>query len=353
VQSAREQYLALVSGPDASASYIALYADFLLRNGFMDEGTRWLKKLDQAQPYGLAAATILAKYLHGIGEPDRIKPVVDQYIKRVLERAATEEQKAGVYVAAGLLFTEVEQHQEAERWFRQAMTLVPDKVYSTLASCLLAQGRTRDAVRVCLDAAASGDPMQPAIHVANVLSSGKAAPEDFRLAEPLLKEALRVHPEDGNLLFRVAGVRVVQGSTAEAVDLYEKVLRKNPRQAVVLNNLATLLGELPGRRQEALQHIDQAIALAGEQPALLDTKGMILVEAGRFEEAVKCLKQAASVRSPDPRYTFHLALAYYRSGDLGQAEEEFRRVDPKGLNEQILTDTDRQMLAEMQRRFRP
>ena len=49
---------------------------------------------------------------------------------------------------------------------------------------------------------------------------------------------------------------------------------------LTLNNLATLLAELPGREAEAMDYVDQAIEIAGEQTFLLDTKGIILIHAG-------------------------------------------------------------------------
>ncbi len=352
-QKAREQYLALVARSEAPSSYIAMYADFLLRNDFIDEASKWLSKLEDAQPDTLSAAVILAKYMHGIGQSGRVKPVVDQYISRALQRASNDELKARIYLAAGALYSDVEQYAEAERWYRQAMPLVPRDTYPALAMCLLKQERVRDAIRVCLDAAASDKTTKPAILLATMLTNGKASAEDFALAEPLFAAVTQVFPEDANLLFNIAGVRVVQGRNTDAIELYESVLKSNPRHALVLNNLATLLAEIPDRRQQALQYIDRAIAEAGQQSALLDTKGMILVEAGNIDEAVACLKQAAAVRSPDPRYLFHLALAYYRGGDMDNARREFLRIDPADLSRQILTGSDRQMLAELQKRFSP
>jgi Flp pilus assembly protein TadD len=208
-------------------------------------------------------------------------------------------------------------------------------------------------VRVCLDAAKIDAGPQPAILAASILTRAEAEPADFQAAEPLFKDALGRHSADANLLFHVAGVRVVQGKREEAVRLYEQVLTQAPKNSLVLNNLATLLGEMPERRGEALKYIDQALAAAGSQSPLLDTKGMILVYEKRFAEAIKCLEQAAAIRNPDPRYPFHLAVAYLQAGEVEKARRTFALVDSAALGKHILTDTDKYMLEQLKKRFRP
>jgi len=350
---ARAQYLPLVAQDNPPASYVAMYAEFLFRNDFRDEGMKWLNKLEELEPDSLRSLAILLTYLHGIGQSDRARAVADPYINRALQKAATEQEKARVYIGAGMVFTAIEQHEEAERWYRRAYQIAPDKAYAGLANSLGQQGRIREAVQICIDAAKTDAGPQPAVLAASILTraEAKAAPEDFEAAEPLLQDALKRHPADANLLFHVAGVRVVQGKNDEAVKLYEAVLQQAPKNSLVLNNLATLLAETEGRRSEALDYINEALSVAGNQSPLLDTKGMILVYEERFAEAIKCLEQAAAVRNPDPRYPFHLAVAYLRAGEVEKARRTFALVDPATLAKQILTEKDKQMLVELQQRF--
>ena len=65
-----------------------------------------------------------------------------------------------------------------------------------------------------------------------MLSSSKTPTEaEFRLAEPLLAQALASHPKDADLLTAVAGVRVLQQRTDEAIDLYRRVVALKPKDA--------------------------------------------------------------------------------------------------------------------------
>jgi len=53
---------------------------------------------------------------------------------------------------------------------------------------------------------------------------------------------------------------------------------------------------------------------------LLDTKGTILLYAGQLEQAVTFLEAAAQSSDSDPRYLFHLALAYQTLGRRASQE---------------------------------
>ena len=77
-----------------------------------------------------------------------------------------------------------------------------------------------------------------------------------------------------------------------------------------------LLADIPVERPEALKLINQAIDFAGEDAALLDTKGAILLYSGRSAEAVPLLELATREPTADPRHHFHLALAYRDQGKI-------------------------------------
>ena len=209
-----------------------------------------------------------------------------------------------------------------------------------------------EAIGVCLKAAKSDTTARPAIILASILSSGQPSEEDFQRAEPLLSKALENHKNNPDLLFSLANVRIRQEKAEKAIELYQQVLGLNPKHLLTLNNLATLLSEKPDRRSEALQYIDRAIELAGTQAGLMDTKGMILVFDDKADEGVQCLEKAASSLSPDPRYHFHLAVAYHRTGKSKKAREALQNAQNGDLTGKILTPTDRKLLSELEQELR-
>jgi len=226
------------------------------------------------------------------------------------------------------------------------------KAYAPLVSALVQQGRMQDVIEVCLKAAQSDQSIQPAVVLASALVSGKAGDEECRRAEPLLQSTMEAHPDNTDLLFSLASVRIAQKQMDEVVRLYQRVLELDPKHLITLNNLATVLSELPGRGEEALETIDRAIDLAGEKPVLLDTKGMILVHEGKPEQAVPLLEAAAFSSTPDPRYHFHLAVARYRTGNADKARDALQEATGGNLKNEFLTEMDLQLLAEMEKELR-
>jgi tetratricopeptide (TPR) repeat protein len=155
------------------------------------------------------------------------------------------------------------------------------------------------------------------------------------------------------LLSNVANVRILEDRPEDALQLYRRVLELTPGdrlRVTALNNLATLAAEQPQRLGEAMKTIEQAIAIAGPQPGLLDTKAMILVYDGKAKEGVGLLEDAVR-ESHDPRYRFHLAVACFRMGDEPRARQAFKDSKEAMLTQQVLTRMDRKMLAELDRKL--
>lgn len=352
LQAARQQYIGLLGRAEPQQMHLAAYVDLLLRNDLLEEAAQRLDQLEQAAPDDPVALGLRARWMHAKGQTAQIETLIEGWATRQLKTYANDQQQeTRLCLVAGNLYSTLKQHQAAERWYRRLRKLVP-KDYGSLARSLARQGLTAEAIRLCLEAAKSDASSRPAMALAVALASGKPTADDFQLAEPLLSQTAKRLPDDVNLLFSVAGVRILQGQIQPAVELYRQVLQLKPGHVLALNNLATLLSEIPGRRKEALHYINQAIDIAGPQAGLLDTKGMILVLDGRPSEAVPLLREAASNLNPDPRYDFHLAIAYWRAGDeLQKARDALRKAHDGDLNGQILTQTDRQLLKELEQKL--
>ncbi len=353
---ARQQYLKLAGVEKPSAAHLASYVELLLRHDRFDEADPWLKKLEGISPHDLGAAALRARWLRGKGQPEKIEPLVELVAKGLakelekLEPAKRKVQEAELAFAVGNLYSAVEQYPAAERWYRRLLALQPGR-FESLAVVLAQQGRAGKAIELCRNAAQSDHTARPAVTLALALLAGKPSAEDFRLAEPVLTEAAADHKDDVELLSAVASVRVVQQRLDEAVGMFRQVLALKPADVGTLNNLATLLAEQPDKRQEALEYVDRAIQIAGPQPGLLDTKGMILVFQKKPDEAVPLLEEAAAGPQSDPRYHFHLAVAYDRAGEAGKARAALLAARKGNLTQSVLTPSDREMLAALEKKL--
>jgi tetratricopeptide (TPR) repeat protein len=271
---------------------------------------------------------------------------VEPAAKRLLERVKDDKQRAAILQGFGRLYASNEMWPSAESWYRKLYAQEPG-AFEPLVGVLTQQGRTMEAVQICEEAAKAEDSSRGAAVAVSVLASGKATAKEVQRAEMLITSALERFPKDLRLLFNVATLRVMQGRTDDAAKLFRLVVDINPRHVLALNNLATLLSEQPDQRKEALRLIDRAIEITGSEAALFDTKGTILIFDDQSSKAIEFLKAAVDGPDADPRYRFHLALAYKDVNEIEKARSELEQALQKNLDKQILTPTEQNMLSEL------
>jgi Flp pilus assembly protein TadD len=198
---------------------------------------------------------------------------------------------------------------------------------------------------------ADGSLLQPAMTLTSVLLAGQPKDEDLRTAEAYLAKAAEKHKDNAKLLVSLGNLRVAQNRIPDAEQLFERAIQLEPNNVLTLNNLATIQADQPTKLGEALKHIERAIDLAGPQAGLADTKGYVLLQDGKADQAVSWFQEAVRLPNPDPRYRLHLAAAYLRMGKKDEARGEFGKVRPSELSRQIMTPAERAMLEELAKQF--
>jgi len=114
---------------------------------------------------------------------------------------------------------------------------------------------------------------------------------------------------------------------AEAIEVYEKMLRKDQRASQATNNLAMLLSD----KEHAPQGLPRARQLinnlTGEDtPAYLDTIGWVMLQSGDPGAAVLALKKAAKRAPGIATIRYHLGKAHYQAGDLAKAQQQLQEA---------------------------
>ena len=140
----------------------------------------------------------------------------------------------------------------------------------------------------------------------------------LRLAErsaevlDLLENWVVEHPEDVIGRLALAGQLQTAGSEDAALRAYDAVIAAHPNNVVALNNAAWLAAQ----RQEsrALELAERAAELAPDNPAVLDTLGMVLLRRNREAEAIGHLEKAAELAPRAPEIHVHLAEAFAQAG---------------------------------------
>jgi len=156
------------------------------------------------------------------------------------------------------------------------------------------------------------------LHAASSLA-GKTDEVDKRLAQ-WLKES----PDDAAIGMYSADVNLRNGKYKNAADQYEVLLKKQPENLLVLNNLAWAYQQLKDPR--ALETAERAYKVRPDNPAVADTLGWMLVEQGTTPRGLELLQKAVAAAPKSPEIRFHLAQAWMKSGDKVKAREELERL---------------------------
>ncbi len=333
--------------PKDDANYLALVIQAQVLTGAASRSEPWLKKLQGVEPASsLRPIALRAQVAQSLDPKANIEDLIGPQAERLLASAQTPAEKQRLYSTVGDVYAGLKRYAAAEQWYRKLTAEAP-KQYPVVVAALARQGRIREGIELCVQAAAADDTVQPALVLATILADSAATEEDRRYAEPHLAAALQKFEKDARLLYAAALVRVVQARENESIDLFRKVVQINPRFVPALNNLAMMLAERPADQAEALRLIDEAIAIAGKDPNLLDTKGAILVYCGRTRDAVPLLESATRDAKADPRHHFHLAVAYHDQGKTQEAKTHLQIALQRELGAQVLTPTDQRLLGNL------
>lgn len=117
----------------------------------------------------------------------------------------------------------------------------------------------------------------------------------FDAAQREVSAWLERHPRDVRTLLGIGEVWQRRGDYQTAVQWYRRAVDLPPPNPAALNNLAWALGKTGDA--SALATARQALALAPNDPAILDTAGTLNVQFGDASEGVKQLEDAVA-RSP-------------------------------------------------------
>lgn len=324
---AYEQLLALSRQDDAAVSDLVRYAEFLLRNEgeqpqFADYAEPILTRLEQDPLNRVSAVRLRLAALSKLPATQRTARN-RQIIDRAAKRFVTEEKDAVLR--------------------RDTLT--------KLLVLLARQEMSDEAFRLVSEAHVCSE-LDTAIALADALT---LLPGDSQLSQkgaPILKSALEKSPRSAELLYSMGNLRYVSGARGEAIALYRRSLEVRPNDKLTLNNLALALGDRKDGIAEGLTTINRALEKFGNDVTLLDTKGQLLVLAGRSREGLTILAEAASVQGSDALLLLHLANAYLAMGNSAEARTTYRRAQLFNVGSQVVTAGDRAIVERLEAQIR-
>jgi tetratricopeptide (TPR) repeat protein len=131
---------------------------------------------------------------------------------------------------------------------------------------------------------------------------------------------------------------------------YDKALKLNADNAMVLNNYAYFLSLDERDLERALTMITRALALSQNNATYLDTMAWVLYKLGRYSEAKKYMQQALSLdRSQASEYALHYGDILYALGEEFMAKTYWRKALERGADKE---EIERRFLPEKEKQKR-
>jgi putative PEP-CTERM system TPR-repeat lipoprotein len=147
-------------------------------------------------------------------------------------------------------------------------------------------------------------------------------------AQKFAGEWVRRHPDDGSFVFYLGGVALAQGDFAQAESRFRESVNIDPQNALAYNNLAWLL--ITQKKPGALDMANKAVALAPQEPAVLDTQALVLAEANQLAKAIETAERVVKLAPEAPVYRLNLAKLYVKSGQKQKARSELDQLAQLG-----------------------
>lgn len=334
---ARDLLLSLVSADADNPDYLYSLARVLLSRGDLDQARPWVAKLEQLAPKGLQALELKARLLHKDGK--RSEAVA------ALEARTLSDQNEVLAVAS--LLEELGETAAAERLTRKFVEQSKDpKAVLVLALFLGRHGRAPEALDLCESAWKTCPPLLVSNSALRIVHSAKVDGEQSRRVMAWVEDALRKTPDEVQLMFDLANLKILQGQYPDAEALMRRIIALKPGTGGPMNNLAWLLAARGEKAEEALDLINRAITLDGPNPEALDTRGLVYLAMGKPDAALKDLTEAVAV-DPSPLLIFHLARAQLRSAGRDAARETLRKAQAAGLDENAVDPLEREAYRQL------
>jgi tetratricopeptide (TPR) repeat protein len=311
--------------------------------GHLAEAERWLAELKQQGPMTPQILPLECSLLKAQNRESELRALLHAY-----ERDHSDE--TGLLAS---LYDQFEFAREAEAAYRKAVVEkpgVPENV-GRLIGFLGRQNRTLEALDLWKQARATQTP-DLATDAAVALAVLPSVSERQRgEVESWLVETLKAQPRSRTLQLKLAYLRMKVGRSEEAESLYREILTDLPGEPQALNNLASLVAFHEGPRDEALSLVNQAIAVAGNVPVLLDTRALVHLQMNQPDQAIDDLRKALSATPNYPVAYFHLARANDQMGNSAEAHKSFEQAERMGLKPASMDFVERDEYSRLHRKL--
>lgn len=190
-------------------------------------------------------------------------------------------------------------------------------------------------------------PQQPATWIE--LTKLYVSVDAMEKAQTTLRAAVTHNPDNPDLRFELGTLLEQLGDIDAANVQYRHALVADMYHRGALHNLLSNLARDPARHDEAIRIGQYAKQQMPGDAVILDSYGWVLVNAGRVDEGITLIEQAAKIygdddpgRSQDTHGValtyYHLGSSYHKAGNTAKARRSFQKALDLAIGEPASTD---------------
>ncbi len=146
----------------------------------------------------------------------------------------------------------------------------------------------------------------------------------FGEAEKVLRRAEDQKLDKDRVRFQMATVYDREKDFDKAESLFKEILKENPKDAPTLNYIGYMLADRGVRLNEAVDYVQQALALDPNNPAYLDSLGWAFFKLNDLQKAEKYLLKAVEMEKRDPVIQDHVGDLYFKTGNFEKAQQYWK-----------------------------
>jgi tetratricopeptide (TPR) repeat protein len=356
---AGEQLRRALAAQPEEHRYVSAYVRLLLERGETAEAELWIDRLKALAPHHRQSVEWEARLQIALGRPTEAATVLIDFANSPDDSQGASAQRLWAIDTLATFAAELDaagKHDDARLLAERAVPLVtrhlqeqPEEVLRVAVS-QARFGQIDEALAALAGAPDTATTESIEALAVAIMTNPVANDAHLSQLQHLLDRCLERDGAPTPLLAISADLLGWRGDFAGAQARYRLLLERNRADVRALNNLALVLALGEHRHDEALALIERAIELAGPHGALLDTRGLIHLAAGRAKTAQEDFQRAIEQNSAVERY-LHLAGAQWKAQEETLAKQSWSKAKSLGFSWNSLHPLERELLADLRTRF--
>ncbi len=209
-----------------------------------------------------------------------------------IRSALRHDKKVKYYLLGAKLYQEIEDSANAIKFAKEALNLEDNKeIRIFLGKILLDAGENVEVVNILKPPAKDGD-----VEALKLLATALEREGKKEEAIEIYKKIIGKKEDCVDAYIGMGRIYTSIDKYEEARNAYEKAYKLNPNDVNVCQSLAFIYEKI-GNEKDALKYLDFGIEIEPENKHLWTTKGRILLNTGKYEDAKRAYQKAISIDS--------------------------------------------------------